>query len=195
MAVKSGATSKLDPEVITSRLEIMQHFLDSVVEHPELVVSQALLEFLRSKDDDFKKYKKEFDKVSNPNAVIATSGINKKLFYLKNPIKVDHVITSTGKTDCRINKYLSTFGLSFKTYLKEVVPHHDKFTILSKQLISTVSQVKLLLDKMGESISQIHGATVKFGDAVSKDELPRWDSMEKIYSQLESILKNNGRRV
>ena len=54
----------------------LQEFLYAVCEHPTLRVSPAFHAFVSLKDDShFEKYKKEFDKVSNPNAVIATSGI------------------------------------------------------------------------------------------------------------------------
>jgi len=190
MANKSGATSKLDPEVIAMRLDTMQHFLDSVVEHPSLLACPAFAEFLLCKEDDFKKFKKDFDKTTNPNAVIATSGINKKLFYLKNPIKVDHLITKTGAVDCKMNSQLSTFGKAFKILVKDVVPHQEKFLSLSKQLTAAVTQARLIVNKMSESVTQMHNVTKKFGDVVAADGLQRWDSVEKIYSTLESTLKN-----
>jgi hypothetical protein len=194
MANKSGTTSKLDPEVISIRLDIMQHFLDSVVEHPTLLSCPAFAEFLLCKEDDFKKFKKEFDKTTNPNAVIATSGINKKLFYIKNPIKVDHLITSPGKVECKMNSQLSTFGKAFKILVKDVVPHQEKFLSLSKQLTAAVGQARLIVNKMGESVTQMHTVTKKFGDMMVSDGLQRWDSVEKIYSTLESTLKNYGSR-
>jgi hypothetical protein len=193
MANKSGTTSKLDPEVIAMRLDTMQHFLDSVVEHPTLLASPAFAEFLLCKEDDFKKFKKDFDKTTNPNAVIATSGITKKLFYLKNPIKVDHLITKTGNANCKMNSQLSAFGKAFKILVKDVVPHQEKFLSLSKQLVATVAQAKQIVSKMGESVTQMHNITRKFGDMMVSDGLQRWDSVERIYSTLESTLKNYGR--
>lgn len=194
MANKSGTTSKLDPEVIAMRLDTMQHFLDSVVAHPTLLACPAFAEFLLSKEDDFKKFKKDFDKTSNPNAALAASGIAKKLFYLKNPIKVDHLITRTGTADCKMNSQLSTFGKAFKILVKDLVPHQEKFLSLSKQLAVAVSQARQIVNKLGESVSQMHHVTRKFGDMVASDGMQRWDSVEKIYSTLESTLKGYGTR-
>ena len=101
----------------------LQEFLYAVCEHPTLRVSPAFHAFVSLKDDShFEKYKKEFDKVSNPNAVIATSGINKKLFYLKNPIKIDHMINPSGVADCRINGPLKNYSNTIGSKFKDLIP-------------------------------------------------------------------------
>lgn len=101
----------------------LQEFLHAVCEHPDLRLCPAFHEFLSIKDDTaFEKYKKSLEKVSNPNANVSTSGVNKKLFYLKNPIKVDHVISPSGETSCRIGSNLKTYSNSLSSILKEMIP-------------------------------------------------------------------------
>ena len=101
----------------------LQEFLFAVCEHPDLRLAPAFHAFLSIKDETaFDKFKKSLEKVINPNANVATSGVNKKLFYLKNPIKVDHVITASGETACRIGSHLKTYSNSLSSILKEMIP-------------------------------------------------------------------------
>ena len=120
---KGGNQSSFDPEFLEKRMFYLQEFLFAVCDHPDLRLAPAFDAFLSIKDEaEFDKYKKSLEKISNPNGCVASSGVNKKLFYLKNPIKVDHVINPFGETACRIGSNLKTYSNSLSSILKEMIP-------------------------------------------------------------------------
>src|SRR5687768_11653770 len=104
---KGGNRNKFDPEFLKTRMFYLQEFMNSICEHPELRLSPHLNLFLKCQDGDpFEKAKKDLEKVINPNAVLAGGPINKKMFYQKNPIKVEHLVRTAGAVECKIDSKL-----------------------------------------------------------------------------------------
>jgi hypothetical protein len=120
---KGGNQSPFDPEFLEKRMFYLQEFLYAVSEHPDLRLAPAFHAFLSLKDETaFERVKKTLEKFANPNDSVATSGVNKKMFYLKNPIKVEHMITSSGEALCRIGSAQKTYSNSLNGILKEMIP-------------------------------------------------------------------------
>jgi hypothetical protein len=120
--------NKGSPEFIAKRMKQLQEFINIVCFHEELRVSQAFMSFIQVKTiDEFEKVKKEFAKVTNPNHAIHSSGVVKKLFTAKQPIKVDHFTNSEGKAKCAINSFLKSYAINLQALNAELLPRFVKY--------------------------------------------------------------------
>jgi hypothetical protein len=166
-----------------------------LIESPELLATQVLHSFLSMAERDFSKFKSTYEKLSysNPNAVLSAGTINKKMFYLKNPIKVEHLNMIGGNVECKISPELKTFSTALKAALKDYQPMMYKCKEQFGQMLISLTQAKTHIDKVSESINALHTITVKFGDTVSKDGLQRWDSLETIFEDLGRTIRGYGR--
>jgi hypothetical protein len=176
-------------------MDTLQDFFRSLIESPELVATPVLYSFLSMTEKDFTKYKSSYEKLSysNPNAALSAGTINKKMFYLKNPIKVEHLSMIGGNVECKISPELKTFSSALKAALKDYQPMMYKCKEQFGQMLNSLSQTKIHIDRVAESITALHTITVKFGDTVSKDGLQRWDSLETIFGNLSHTIRSYGR--
>lgn len=193
MASKGG--SGTDKNVVQVRLEILQDFLYAILDNPELRSSPALLTFLSGRDLEFSRFIKESERANtiNPNTVLAASGgFNRKLFYSKNPIKVESLNTLNGSTEVKITQSLKKFGVILKTALKEYTPNFSRCKELLEQLGNIQIQAKQTVDKICEHLTCLYSTTRKLGDTLSAEHLPRWDKLESVFSNLSSVMTNYG---
>jgi len=195
MALKSGSSNKLDPAFIQSRMETLHEFMNALPENHELKSSPAVLAFLSAKEAEFTKFQKDSEKAAsiNPNTIISQGGINKKVFYQKNPVKVESLHTLTGHTECKISPALKSFSSSFKVALKEFAPNFAKCKELLDQLSQIQLQAKQTLDKICEHVTCLYSTTRKLGDTLTAEHLPRWDSLEKVFQSLNDVMRRYGR--
>ena len=187
----------MDPTFIKNRMDTMQDFFYSVIESPELVSSEVLISFLGMNEKDFSKFKSSYEKLSysSPNGVLAAGTINKKMFYQKNPIKVEHLQMIGGNVECKISPALKAFSSALKIALKDYQPMIYKCKEQFGQMLSSLSQAKLHIDRVGESITALHTITTRFGDMVSAEGLPRWDSLESIFANLSRTMRSYGEHI
>lgn len=130
--------------------------MNSICQHTELREDPHLHAFLTVvKEADFEKMKKEMEKVQNPNSSILGQGLTKKQFYLKNPVKVDHLITSTGQAECKINGDIKNLFSNLHKVLREWIPEYNKAKDLVKQYIGALDATKEIANKLSLSIGQL----------------------------------------
>lgn len=194
MATKSGSNNKFDPLYIAGRLSLIQEFVSAIIENPEVRSSPALPAFFGGNELDFAKFRKESDKciLLNPNTAIYSSGISKKLFMAKHPVKVENLTTNSGNVECKISKALKEFSLGLKLSLKDYTAHYTKAEELCTKLADMMLQTKTVSDKLLEHIAGLHSTTKRFGDVMEKEGLARWDSLEGILYHLGETVKKQG---
>jgi hypothetical protein len=193
MAHKGG--SGTDKNIVHIRLEILQEFLTATLDNIELRSSPVLLTFLAAKDTEFARFMKESERAVtvNPNTAIAAGGaFSRKLFYSKNPIKVESLNTIKGFTEAKITQALKQFATILKTAIKEYNPNFTKCKELLEQLGVIQLQAKQTVDKICEHLNCIYSTTRKLSDTLSAEHLPRWDKLEHVFSNLSSGVAKYG---
>lgn len=169
----------------------LQEFTNYIVEHPELLHHPALLAFLKTKDDDrFEKTQKELDKVTSPNSCIASSAISKKLFTQKSPIGLEHVTSSAGQVNCRINGDFKTFSTAMSTLVQEYSAKYTKAIAVVGLLGGALEQAKNLSEQVAEAMADLHLSTQKFNETVSKQTVGQWGTLQSIYDCLQATFKS-----
>jgi len=195
MAKKSGSgTNKMEASYIMNRLAILQEFVTALAYHTEILADPSLLAFLSAKDQAFEKYKKDCEKSAglNSNALIATSGLSKKLFLQKQPVRVEALTTTEGSADVKINPALGDYSAALNQALKSLFPGMAKCKEHTKTLASLLSQVKLAVDKLADSVAGVYTTAKKFGDTTFEKKLGRWSELEGIFLSLFDCLKSFG---
>ncbi len=191
---KGGKKNKFELGFLRKRMYYLQEFLNSVCQHPELRASPYLEAFLTIvKESDFEKAKKEFDKIVNPNHIINGGGINRKMFFAKNPIKVDHLVTLSGNAECKINADLKHHFSEFGKAIKQLIPEYSKAKDIAKQLTHSLEQARQLSEKLAESVSTIQNITTKYNEQLGKMHPMRWNALEGMYGSLAETLRNQSR--
>lgn len=167
--------------------------MNSLCEHPELRASPHLYVFLKNPEgDSFEKAKKDFEKVINPNAVIAGGPINKKMFLMKNPIKVDHIMNIKGEVECKINGPLKELHAALDITMKDFIPGYAKCKHTSILLGTALTEASSMADKLAEDIAILQKTTSTFNAAVGNDSPYAWNSLENIYGSLVDAMKGYG---
>ena len=194
MDKKTSKQNKFDTSFLKKRIFNLQEFMNSICQHPELREDPHLHAFLTIvKEADFEKQKKELDKVQNPNSSILGQGLTKKQFYLKNPIKVDHLITSTGQAECKINGEIKNLYSNLHKVLRDWIPEYNKAKDLVKQYIGALDTTKDIASKLSQSVAQLQASTNKFNEQLGKENASNWTSMEHMYGHLSETLKHHSR--
>ena len=174
----------------------MQEFMNSITEHPELRLSPHLNLFLKCQDGElFDKAKKDLEKVINPNSVLAGGPINKKMFYQKNPIKVEHLTRIDGTVECKIDSKLKDVFVHTDIALKEWMPAYAKCRQTSLQLSGTIDTAKNQADQLAVEIEALQKATTKLNDGLGRQTPYPWDTLEIIYSTLGDTLRGLSRNL
>lgn len=118
-----GTKNKFDREVIEKRMWYMKEFLLAVCDNPQLRSSPVFERFLSEPDSDkFAKYQKDIEKITNPNNVLQSSCLTRKLLSSKNPPKIEHFINKEGEAHMRVSPELKTYSESVVLLLKELSP-------------------------------------------------------------------------
>jgi hypothetical protein len=191
---KSGSRNKFDPEFLRIRNYYLQEFMNSITEHPELRLSPHLNLFLKCQDGEpFEKAKKDLEKVINPNSVLAGGPINKKMFYLKNPIKVEHLTRIEGSVECKIDSKLKDVFVHTDTALKEWMPAYAKCRQTSLLLSGTLDTAKNQAEQLATEIEALQKATSKLNDGLGRQSEYPWETLETIYSTLSDTLRGFSR--
>ena len=168
--------------------------MNSICEHPELKLSPHMYLFLKCQEGDlFEKAKKEVEKVINPNTVLTGGPINKKMFYLKNPIKVEHLIRVEGYVECTINSKLKELHVHADNAIKEWTPVYTKCKQTSAQLAASLSTSKSLANQLADEVEVLKRTACKYNDAVGRQSEYHWDILESVYSTLADSIKGLGR--
>ena len=190
---KGGSRNKFDPEFLRARMYYLQEFMNAITEHPELRLSPHLYIFLKSQDgEQLEKAKKDLEKVVNPNSVIAGGAINKKMFYQKNPIKVEHLVRVGGSVECKIDSKLKDLHTQADIAIKEWIPVYTKCKTLSRDLTLTLALGKSQADNLAAEIEALQKATCKFNDYVGRQSPFSWGTIEAIYATLADSIKGLG---
>ena len=178
-------------------METMQEFLDSSIECPELAASDALYAFVSMNEGDFCKFKSSYEKLSysNPNAVLASGNVTRKMFYQKNPIKVENMYSIGGNVESKISPGLKTFAGALKEAVRDYQPMMLKCKESIGQLLNSLMAARSNVDKANQSIAALLTITRKFGDVVEEQGLPRWDLLESIYSNLSKTMFDYGEHL
>lgn len=191
---KGGKKNKFEPGFLKKRMYYLQEFLNSISQHPELRESPYLEAFVTiPKESDFEKAKKDLDKIINPNHVINGGSINRKMFFAKAPIKVEHLITTTGNTECKINGDLKHQFTHLGKAVKLLIPEYSKAKDLAKQLCHVLEQARLISDKLAESVFSIQNTTAKYNEQLGRMHPMRWNALEGMYASLVDTLKGHSK--
>jgi PX domain len=191
---KVTVRNKLDPVFLKERIFMLQEFMNSISEHPELKLSPHLYIFLKCPEgESFEKSKKELEKVINPNAVLVGGPINLKMFYQKNPIKVEHTTNINGMARCRIDGPLKELHGAADAAIKEYLPAYSKCRETSLQLSLTLATAKTQIDQLASELETLQQTASKFNDTVGRDSNYNWSSLETIYGSLCDTLKTYSR--
>lgn len=190
---KGGNRNKFDETFIKTRMFYLQEFMNSICEHPELKLSPHLYMFLKCQaGEPFEKAKKDLEKAVNPNAILAGGPINKKMFYLKNPIKVEHLVKIEGTVECKIDSKLKDIFVHTDTAVKEWLPAYAKCKNSSIQLAQTLALAKTQSDHLANDIELLHKTAAKFNDGVGRKSEYPWESLEVIYATLSDTIRGLG---
>ena len=175
-------------------MDTMQDFFNSLVESPELVASTALNSFLSMNEKEFSRFKTGYEKLSysNPNAVLSAGVINKKMFYQKNPVKVEHLVRHEGAVECRIDSKLKDLFTHADTAIKDWLPIYSKCKQSSLQLATTLATAKSQADQLALDVEGLQKTASKFNEAVGRKTEHPWDTLEVVYSTLCDTLRGLG---
>ena len=191
---KAVIRNKFDPVFLKERMFMLQEFMSSVCEHAELKLSPHLYVFLKCPEgESFDRARKELEKVINPNAVLAGGPINQKMFYQKNPIKVEHSTNKIGVARCRIDGSLKELHGAIDAAVKEFIPEYAKCRDTSLQLSLTLATAKTQADQLATELEALQKTASKFNDTVGRDSQYNWNSIETIYGSLCDTMKTYSR--
>ncbi len=124
--MRDSSQAGLDKDTLDRTIEILQLFIDGVLESEILRSSPYLLNFLSCVEEtDWIKKKEEFDKTVKKTSGIATN-YSRKLFENKNPLKVEDFESLDGILQCRITNNLKDYSVELDELVKTSEPLYKK---------------------------------------------------------------------
>lgn len=121
-----------EKEYLDKRAEILQQFMDSVVESEVLRSSIQLLCFLKCADENqWVKIKEELEKNLKKTSVASAqqnlqANFSKKLFETKGGLRVEDFENIYGEIQCRITSSLKDYAVELDELIKESEPLYNR---------------------------------------------------------------------